>query len=81
MYKFKVGDTVEVFEDVLTQHKHEGVGKIVKIHKQDKEVADVDVRFYVDVFSGKKMEDDIVRRQIKVPATKRNDVSIKDLLA
>lgn len=64
-HTFKVGDSVEVFEDVMDQHIHEGVGKITKIHKQDKETVDCDVRFYVDVWASKKMEDDVVRRQIK----------------
>jgi len=60
-FKWKVGATVEVFEDIMTQHKHEGVAKIVKIHKKGAEIIDCDVRFYKDI----KLEDEVVRRQIK----------------
>jgi len=77
MYRFKVGDNVEVFEDVLTQKIQEGVAKIVKIHKQNKKVVDCDVKFYMDVWVSKKLEDDAVRRQIKVPSGKRGCVSIR----
>lgn len=81
MYKFEVGDNVEVFEDVLTQKIHEGVAKIVRIHKQNKKVVDCDVKFYIDVFKNSKMEDDAVRRQIKVPSGKRSTQTLKEIMA
>jgi len=52
-----VGACVEVFEDVLTQHKHEGIAKVIKIHSKRDGILDCDVQF--------KGEKDIVRRQIK----------------
>lgn len=64
-HEFKVGALVEVFEDPMTQHIHEGVAKIVKIHKKTKQMVDCDVRFYIDIHSGSELEDDAVRRQIK----------------
>ena len=56
-WKPVVGACVEVFEDVMTQHKHEGVAKIVKIYSKKNGILDCDVRF--------KGESNIVRRQIK----------------
>lgn len=64
-HKFKVGTVVEVFEDPMTQHIHEGVAKIVKIHEITDEIVDCDVRFYCDIHTSRKMEDDAVRRLIK----------------
>ena len=65
-FAWKVGAVVEVFEDVMTQHKHEGVAKIVKIHKKDAEVVDCDVRFYKEYCFIKELEDEVFRRQIKI---------------
>ena len=56
-WKPVIGASVEVFEDVMTQHKHEGVAKVVKIHNKKNGILDCDVKF--------KGESDIVRRQIK----------------
>jgi len=67
-WKPVVGAAVEVFEDPLTQHRDEGLAKIVKIHRHDKfsdyGLLDCDVRFYMDS-SDSKLEDIAVRRQIK----------------
>lgn len=63
---FKVNDAVQIYEDVLTQHKFEGVGRIVKIHKHDKKTVDCDVRFYVNPWGNTAdLEKEVVRRQIK----------------
>lgn len=59
-WKPVVGACVEVFEDPLTQHVHEGVAKIVKIHSKKSGILDCDVRF-----TG---ENQVVRRQIKYKA-------------
>jgi hypothetical protein len=66
MYKFKIGDIVEVFEDVKTEKIIEGCAKIVKIHKQDigDGIIDCDVKFFVEN-KVNVLEDDAVRRQIK----------------
>lgn len=64
-WKPVVGAIVEVFEDVMTQHKHEGCAKIVKIHSKKNGILDCDVRFYKNIFSSTELED-VVRRQIKI---------------
>ena len=56
-WKPVVGAMVEVFEDPMTEHKHEGVAKVVNIHSKDNGVLDCDVQF--------KGEMDIVRRKVK----------------
>ena len=48
-WKPVVGAMVEVFEDPITQHKHEGVAKIVKIHSKTSDgILDCDVRFIME---------------------------------
>lgn len=51
------GACVEVFEDPLTEHRHEGIAKIVKIHSYKNGILDCDVRF-----NGKS---EVVRRTVK----------------
>ena len=62
-HEFKVGAIVEVFEDVMTQHKHEGVAKIEKIYKVTDDVVDCGVRFYIK--DSNKLEEEVVRRQVR----------------
>lgn len=68
MSKWKpvVGANVEVFEDVMTQHIHEGVAKIVKINKFKGKVIDCNVRFFKNIWESSELEDEVVRRQIKI---------------
>ena len=56
-WKPVIGASVDVFSDPITQHIHEGVAKIVKIHVKKDGILDCDVKF--------KNEDEVVRRQIK----------------
>ena len=62
---YEVGDLVQVFEDVYSQKRVEGVGKIVKIHKQDDEILECDVQFEDDPFENAKSVF-CYRRQIKI---------------
>ena len=64
-WKPKVGASCEVFEDPMTEHIHEGCAKIVKIHSEKDGMLDCDFRFYKDVHTSSKLEDDVVRRQVK----------------
>jgi hypothetical protein len=63
---FEIGDTVEIYSDVMSQQKSEGMAKIVGIHSQEDEIADCNIRFYRDPFDSRsKLEKEIHRRQIK----------------
>jgi len=69
-WKPEVGMPVEIYEDPMTEHVHEGVGQIVKIHNKtsiDKKynMMDCDVRFYNDFGVDNKLGTEVYRRQIK----------------
>ena len=62
---YEVGDLVQVFEDVYTQKRVEGIGKIIRIHGQDDEILDCDVQFEDDPFENANSVFSY-RRQIKI---------------